>query len=97
MTVTDVAYRQGWLACHAQISAAVLAAIEALPVPRIAPVLVRCTQCGDELRPGEPAEWVGRDAYLTDTYRHAGNCPRVRPLDDGPLYGRPTEVPTIER
>lgn len=102
MTVTDhpslPAYRQGWLDAHAQIAAAIEAALQNIPVPRAPEPLKRCSQCGEPLGHGEAAEWVGRDAYMQGVFKHLGNCPRVRKLDGGPLYDRrPPEVPTIGR
>lgn len=92
-----LAYRQGWLDAHAQIGAALHAVLEELPVPRVPDVLKRCGECGEELARGEAAEFVGRDAYMQSVFRHLGNCPRVRRLDDGPLYAvRPTPIGEIE-
>lgn len=85
---TEQAFQRGWLAAHAEISIAVQQLLSELPVPSNVPaILTPCCRCGEDLQPGEPADFVGRDAYMGGVYKHLGNCPRPIPMDDGPLYG----------
>lgn len=85
-TEQQLAYLQGWTDCQAQIQTALWEVVNRIQAPAAPRVRKACQECGGDLEIGEPAEYVGRDAYMLSVYKHL-RCPQ-QPLSGEVELGR---------